>query len=54
MEDDLISVFGAKPEQETIDDYEKLGIERAIFMLPAAPRDTVLPLMDQYARFIRK
>jgi probable F420-dependent oxidoreductase len=49
-----ISVFGAKPEQATIDEYEKFGIERAIFMLPAAPRDTVLPLMDQYARFIKK
>ena len=49
-----ISVFGAKPEQATIDEYEKFGVERAIFMLPAAPRDTVLPLMDQYARFIKK
>src|SRR5579862_4241878 len=47
-----ISVFGANPQQETIEEYAKLGVQRAIFMLPAAPRDTVLPIMDKYAAFI--
>jgi probable F420-dependent oxidoreductase len=49
-----ISVFGANPQQSTIDEFEKLGVQRAIFMLPAGPRDTVLPIMDKYAALIGK
>ena len=49
-----ISVFGANPQQATIDEFARLGIERAIFMLPAAPRDIILPTMDKYASLIGK
>jgi probable F420-dependent oxidoreductase len=49
-----ITVFGANPQQATIDELEKAGVQRAVFMLPPAPRDTVLPLMDKYAALIRK
>ncbi len=49
-----ISVFGANPQQATIDELTKAGVQRAVFMLPAAPRDTVLPIMDKYAALIQK
>ena len=48
-----ITIFGAKPERETLDQLEAAGVERAIFMLPAADRDTVMPLVDKYVGLIR-
>jgi len=48
-----ITIFGAKPERETLDQLEAAGVERAIFMLPAADRDTVMPLVDRFTGLIR-
>jgi probable F420-dependent oxidoreductase len=48
-----ISVFGAKPDPAALEQLEAAGVERAIFMLPPAERDTVLPLLDQYAGLIK-
>jgi alkanesulfonate monooxygenase SsuD/methylene tetrahydromethanopterin reductase-like flavin-dependent oxidoreductase (luciferase family) len=47
-----ISISGAKPDRSVIDEYEAAGIERMIFMVPAAGRDVVLPLLDKYAGLI--
>jgi probable F420-dependent oxidoreductase len=48
-----VSVFGAKAERATLDGYAAAGITRAILRLPSEGRDTVLPLLDQYAKLIR-
>jgi len=45
-------VFGANPQPATLDELRKAGVERAVFMLPADQRDTVLPLLDKYASLI--
>ena len=47
------SVFAAKPERATLDTYAAAGITRSIFRLPSEGRDTVLPLLDQYAKLIQ-
>ena len=47
-----ITVFGANPQPATLEELAKAGVERAVFMLPAAERDTVLPLIDKYAALI--
>lgn len=47
-----ISVFSARPDQENIAQLGEAGVERAVFSLPAADRNTVLPLLDEYAKFI--
>jgi probable F420-dependent oxidoreductase len=44
-----ISIFNAKADLAAIEHLSKLDVERAIFMLPAAGRDVVLPILDQYA-----
>jgi probable F420-dependent oxidoreductase len=49
-----ISVFGAKPEQATLDTYAGAGVTRAIMRLPSEGRDKILPLLDQYAKFVTK
>src|SRR5213592_3292276 len=38
-----ITVFGANPQPATLEELAKAGVERAVFMLPPAQRDTVLP-----------
>ena len=48
-----ITIFGVNPEAGTLDALKTAGVERAIFMLPPADRDTVLPLLDQYAALMR-
>jgi probable F420-dependent oxidoreductase len=48
-----VSVFGARPEPAALDRYRNAGVTRVIFGLPSAGRDTVLPLLDQYARLPR-
>ncbi len=45
-----VSLYAAKPEEGALREYEKAGVERAIFALPAADRETVLPLLDQYSK----
>ena len=47
-----VSVFGAKPDRAAIDELAGAGVERVIFMVPAADRETVLPLIDKYAALI--
>jgi probable F420-dependent oxidoreductase len=49
-----LSLFGAPGKEETIKRLTDLGFNRLIFALPAAPRDTVLPLMDRYAALAAK
>ncbi len=44
-----ITIFGAQPERAAIEELERAGVERGIFMLPSAERDVVLPLLDKYA-----
>jgi probable F420-dependent oxidoreductase len=48
-----ISVFWAPADRAKIDEYEEMGIERAILALPPAPRDKVLPILDGHAKLIR-
>ncbi|PYR87436.1 MAG: hypothetical protein DMG19_10605 [Acidobacteria bacterium] len=47
-----ITVFGANPQPATLEELAKAGVERAVFMLPPAQRDTVLPLIDKYGSLI--
>ena len=47
-----VSIFGAKPDEATLESYAKAGITRAILRLPSDGRDVILPLLDQYAKLI--
>ena len=50
----VVTVFGAPAEAPTVQRYGELGVQRVIFGLPSAGRDTVLPLLDRYAAFVRQ
>jgi probable F420-dependent oxidoreductase len=47
-----ITIFGAQPERAAIEELERAGVERGIFMLPSAERDVVLPMLDKYAPLV--
>jgi probable F420-dependent oxidoreductase len=47
-----VSVFGARPEPATLESFRGAGVTRAILRLPSEDRDSVLPLLDQYAKLL--
>lgn len=47
-----ITSFGARPERDNIDHLEAAGVNRVLFSLPSEDRETVLPIIDEYARLI--
>jgi probable F420-dependent oxidoreductase len=49
-----ITIFGANPEPSALAQMESAGVERAIFMLPPAERETILPLLDKYGSLIKQ
>jgi len=47
-----VTVFGVRPDEKTVAEYRELGVERGLLPLPPAPADTVLPLLDGYAKLL--
>ena len=49
-----VTIFGSPPDESAVQQYRAAGVERITFGLPPADRNTVLPLLDRYAEFVRK
>jgi len=49
-----VSVCTEQPDAASLEDYQALGIHRAIFLLPSAGPDELIPLLDRYARLARQ
>ena len=47
-----ITIFAANAERKALDDLERAGVERAIFYVPPAGRDKVLPVLDRYVQMM--
>ena len=47
-----ITAFAAPPELMVLHQQKAAGAERAVFFLPAAGADKVMPLLDQYAKLM--
>jgi len=45
-----VTIFGAEDKVDSLKSYQDAGVNRTVFTLPSADRDTVLPLLDQYAK----
>jgi probable F420-dependent oxidoreductase len=45
--------LGIFPDRAKLEYYEKVGVTEAVLRLPSAPRDRVLPVLDDYARYLR-
>jgi alkanesulfonate monooxygenase SsuD/methylene tetrahydromethanopterin reductase-like flavin-dependent oxidoreductase (luciferase family) len=44
-----ISLYGVPSAPDTLATYAAAGVQRSIFSLPSAERETILPLLDRYA-----
>jgi probable F420-dependent oxidoreductase len=44
--------FGVLPDAKKLAYYAEIGVSEAVLRLPSAPRDVVLPVLDDYARFV--
>lgn len=44
--------FGSIPDEGKLEHFASLGVTECVFNLPSAPRDKVLPVLDDYARFL--
>ena len=47
-----VTNWGTAPNREAIDELAGIGVGRAIFGLPSAKEDEVIPLLDKYAEVI--
>jgi hypothetical protein len=44
--------FGSVPDPGKLDHFERIGVTECVFRLPSAPRDVVLPLLDEQAALV--
>ncbi len=49
-----VTLFGAQPRAEAVEEAVAMGIDRCIFPLPAADAGEVLPLLDKQAKLIQQ
>ena len=49
-----VSIFGASDKDEDLTNLQKLGVERAVFVLPSEGRDKIMPMLDKYAKLVAK
>jgi hypothetical protein len=47
-------MFGVGPNEDQLKKFLDLGLDRLIFALPPAGRETVLPMLDKYAELKAK
>jgi probable F420-dependent oxidoreductase len=47
-----MSLFGAETSPEALDGYRRIGLERAIYGVSSAERDTVLKELDELAKLV--
>jgi probable F420-dependent oxidoreductase len=44
--------LGVLPDPAKLEHYRELGVTEAVLRLPSAPRDQVLPVLDEFARYL--
>jgi len=49
-----VTIFGVAPDEAKLSSLRDAGVTRAVFFVPSAIGEVVLPLLDQYAGIARK
>ena len=44
--------FGSLPSASKLDHFERIGVTECVFRIPTAPRDVVLPILDEQAALV--
>ena len=42
--------FGVLPDAEKLEYYASIGVTESVLRVPGAPRDEVMPVLDEFAR----
>jgi probable F420-dependent oxidoreductase len=45
--------MGILPSSRKLEHYREMGVTEAVLRVPSAPRDEVLPVLDEFARYLR-
>lgn len=48
-----VTMLGANPKRQALDELEELGFARAVFFAPPAPAEELLPILDGWAELIQ-
>ena len=48
-----VAPLGILPDRAKLDYYESIGVTEAILRLPSKPRDTVMPVLDEFTQYLR-
>ena len=43
---------GVHPDRDKLEHYASIGVTEAVLRLPSAPRDAVMPVLDDFARYL--
>ena len=46
--------FGVLPDAGKLDYYREVGVTEAVLRLPAAPRDEVMPVLDEFVGWLER
>ena len=46
--------FGSLPGPGKLDHFERIGVTECVLRLPSAPRDVVLPILDEHAELVTR
>jgi len=46
--------MGVLPDREKLAYYTSIGVTEAVLRLPSAPRDEVMPVLDEYAKYLQR
>jgi probable F420-dependent oxidoreductase len=49
-----VTLFNPAEDAEALERYRERGIARVVVMLPSAPRDRILPILDRWAALMRR
>lgn len=48
-----VVVYGSEPDPAKLEHFAAVGVTEVVFRVPPAPADAVLPVLDEYAGFVR-
>jgi len=46
--------MGIQPDQAKLDHYAEIGVTESVLRLPGGPRDSVMPVLDEFARYLSR
>ena len=49
-----VAPLGILPDRAKLDYYQSIGVTEAVLRLPSEPRDAVMPVLDEFTKYLRR